>query len=163
MPPDPLGAALPGRLCGPTTLSQPGYTHLITLLRNMFVISWANLSFLEHIYILFWLNSLQLNQKDSTLPESRSVYLSDLYSFLLVVTTKILWSTFFASANPGPNWMMFSADWNEKKERKNGRVRVAEIVQVIGKLKLIREQERGLRKPLLHNRYCKTCHSHPGA
>ena len=26
MPPDPLGAALPGRLCGPTTLSQAGYT-----------------------------------------------------------------------------------------------------------------------------------------
>ena len=25
MPRDPLGAALPGRLCGPTTLSQPGY------------------------------------------------------------------------------------------------------------------------------------------
>ena len=25
MPPDPLGAALPGPLCGSTTLSQPGY------------------------------------------------------------------------------------------------------------------------------------------
>ena len=25
MPPDPQGAALPGRLCGPTTLSQPDY------------------------------------------------------------------------------------------------------------------------------------------
>ena len=25
MPPDPLGAALPGRLCGPRTLSQSGY------------------------------------------------------------------------------------------------------------------------------------------
>ena len=35
MPPDPLGAALPGQLCGPTTLSQPhpGYAPVTILLQ----------------------------------------------------------------------------------------------------------------------------------
>ena len=41
-----------------------------------------------------------------------------LYSFLLVTITKVLWSTLFTSASPGPNLTMFKAVFQKKKRIK---------------------------------------------
>ena len=70
MPLDPLGAALPGRLCGPRTLSEPGYTpagYFQTLMISYWVflkhfpqINRSTLRWnLKHLYPKEWHYSLQ--------------------------------------------------------------------------------------------------------